>query len=177
MEDVENLRKIFHVYEERYHKAQKMGIDESSRFYEAKCEIEHRYVALYFAVEMLESLKNKCYEAGFKKYCYAYFQLIAKEIVPYEVIINEDGKKEYLAKKVKVSRKNNQVIEMYTKAKQAYVSFQEMDYDEEDKNKVCRRISENILVILNWMLIVREMLFPVNQGKFDMIYSVKVKKL
>ena len=35
MEDIGNLQKIFHVYEERYHKAEKMGIDESSPFYAA----------------------------------------------------------------------------------------------------------------------------------------------
>lgn len=43
MEDIGNLQKIFHVYEERYHKAEKMGIDESSPFYAAMKEIECRY--------------------------------------------------------------------------------------------------------------------------------------
>ena len=42
MEDIGNLQKIFHVYEERYHKAEKMGIDESSPFYAAMKEIECR---------------------------------------------------------------------------------------------------------------------------------------
>ncbi|SHL54451.1 hypothetical protein [Anaerotignum lactatifermentans] len=172
MSEIENLQKTFRAYEKRYQKAEAMGIDESSRFYEAKCEIEHRYVALYFAVEMIKSLKNKCHEAGFKKYCYEYYQLIAKEIVPYNVIINENGKKEYIAQKVKVSSKDYQVIEVYNKAKQAYSSFQEMNFDEDDKNKVCKKILENILSILNWMLIVREILFPVNRGKFDMICNM-----
>ena len=79
MEDIGNLQKIFHVYEERYHKAEKMGIDESSPFYAAMKEIECRYVALYFTVEMINSLKNKCNEQGFKKYCYEFFQMIAKQ--------------------------------------------------------------------------------------------------
>ena len=67
MEDIGNLQKIFHVYEERYHKAEKMGIDESSPFYAAMKEIECRYVALYFTVEMIKSLKNNCNEQWFKK--------------------------------------------------------------------------------------------------------------
>ena len=48
MDDMENLQKIFHVYEERYHKAEKMGIDESSPFYAAMKEIECRYELLQF---------------------------------------------------------------------------------------------------------------------------------
>lgn len=106
MEDIGNLQKIFHVYEERYHKAEKMGIDESSPFYAAMKEIECRYVALYFTVEMINSLKNKCNEQGFKKYCYEFFQMIAKQMVFYEEIINEDGKKEYIAQKIRISRQD-----------------------------------------------------------------------
>lgn len=171
MEDIGNLQKIFHVYEERYHKAEKMGIDESSPFYAAMKEIECRYVALYFTVEMINSLKNKCNEQGFKKYCYEFFQMIAKQMVLYEEIINEDGKKEYIAQKIRISRQDAYAMNAYQNAKRSFISFQEMNYEEDDKNKVCMKISENILNMIHWMMMVREMRFPVNRGKIDMICS------
>ena len=46
-----------------------------------------------------------------------------------------------------------------------------MNYEEDDKNKVCMKISENILNMIHWMMMVREMRFPVNRGKIDMICS------
>lgn len=46
-----------------------------------------------------------------------------------------------------------------------------MNYEEDDKNKVCMKISENILNMVHWMMMVREMRFPVNRGKIDMICS------
>lgn len=172
MNDIENLQSIFHIYEERYNKAKAMGINEGSKFYTAMKEIECRYITLYYAIEMINSLKNKCNERGFRKYCFDFFQIIAKEIVPYEIIIDENGKKEYIAQKVKVSKQNVYAIEVYKKAKQAYISFQEMNYEENDKNTVCTKISKNILYMLHWMMIVREIRFPVNQGKYDMICNM-----
>lgn len=100
MDDMENLQKIFRLYEARYQKAESMGVKEGSKYYPAMKEIECRYITLYFVLEMLRSITEKCYEQGFKKYCYEFFQMIAKQIVLYEEIINEDGKKEYIAQKV-----------------------------------------------------------------------------
>ena len=59
----------------------------------------------------------------------------------------------------------------YQNAKRSFISFQEMNYEEDDKNKVCMKISENILNMIHWMMMVREMCFPVNRGKIDMICS------
>ena len=157
------------MFMKNYHKAEKMGIDESSPFYAAMKEIECRYVALYFTVEMINSLKNKCNEQGFKKYCYEFFQMIVKQMVLYEEIINEDGKKEYIAQKVRISRQDAYAMNAYQNAKQAFISFQKMNYEEDDKNKVCMKISENILNMVHWMMMVREMRFPVNRGEFNRI--------
>lgn len=44
-----------------------------------------------------------------------------------------------------------------------------MNYEEDDKNKVCMKISENILNMVHWMMMVREMRFPVNRGEFNRI--------
>ena len=57
----------------------------------------------------------------------------------------------------------------YQNAKQAFISFQKMNYEEDDKNKVCMKISENILNMVHWMMMVREMRFPVNRGEFNRI--------
>ena len=97
--------------------------------------------------------------------------MIAKQIVLYEEIINEDGKKEYIAQKIRISRQDTYAVNAYQNAKRAYISFQEMNYEEDDKNKVCMKISENILNMIHWMMMVREIRFPVNRGKIDMICS------
>ena len=171
MDDMENLQKIFRLYEARYQKAESMGVKEGSKYYPAMKEIECRYITLYFVLEMLRSLTEKCYEQGFKKYCYEFFQMIAKQIVLYEEIINEDGKKEYIAQKVRISRQDAYAMTAYQTAKRAFISFQEMDYEDNDKSKVCMKISENILNMIHWMMMVREIHFPVNRGKIDMICS------
>ena len=149
-----------------------MGIDESSPFYAAMQEIEKRYLALYFTIEMLNSLNEKSYEQGFEKYCFDFFQLIAREIIPYEVIINENGKKEFIAQRVKISRRDTYAVNAYQNAQQAYHSFQEMNYEAEDKKKVCEQISRNILCMIHWIMMVREMRLPVNHGKFDAICNM-----
>lgn len=169
MDDMENLQEIFRLYEARYQKAESMGVKEGSKYYPAMKEIECRYITLYFVLEMLHSLKEKCYEEGFRKYCLEFFQMITKEIVSYEVIVNEDGTKEYIVPKVKISRRDTDAVNAYQNAKQAYVSFLEMNYEEDDKNSVCMKISENIFAMLHWMMMAREILFPVNRGKFDNI--------
>ena len=97
--------------------------------------------------------------------------MIAKQMVFYEEIINEDGKKEYIAQKIRISRQDTYAVNAYQNAKRAYISFQEMNYEEDDKNKVCMKIFENILNMVHWMMMVREMRFPVNRGKIDMICS------
>ena len=136
MDDMENLQKIFRLYEARYQKAESMGVKEGSKYYPAMKEIECRYITLYFVLEMLRSITEKCYDE--------FFQMIAKQIVLYEEIINEDGKKEYIAQKVRISRQDAYAMNAYQNAKRAFISFQEMDYEEDDKSKVCMKISENI---------------------------------
>lgn len=166
---IDKLQKVYQVYKERYQKAETMGIGEDSKFYEAMLEIKCRYVALYFAMELIRSLEKKCLEHGFQRYCFEFLQIIMKGVVPCELMKNEHGQTEYFVQRTKLSKKEEQKILAYKSAKQAYMSFLVLDYDMEDKGELCELITKSIIYILQWILIVREIQFPVNRGSVDKI--------
>ena len=115
-------------YKSRYEKALSLGIDESSRHYQAFREIEQRYVAICTALEIFDIVRKAINGADAQRYCRDGILMLAEMLSFSEYIIDENGKKEYLPYKVKLQSTDLEAIQASDAAKAAVKRIEEMDF-------------------------------------------------
>ena len=89
-----DLQDILDFYKERYEKAKSLNISENSKHYWAFCEIEKRYAAAYFAVELMELLPEKMNCTDLRSFYISLMQFICEQLVLAEAVTTENGKKD-----------------------------------------------------------------------------------
>lgn len=159
----DRLKELHDFYKSRYEKARSQNIDESSRFYKAFIEIEHRYVALALALEFFDMADEFVLKENVKEYVYGFLSLMMKEMFFGNVIINEHGKKEYLWHRVTIKKSDLESHEAYEKNKEAAKRLREIDLQREDKDALSMELKEIIYHIVSWNMIAREIYMPVNK--------------
>lgn len=162
MDHLEKLKEWLEYYKARHEKAVSMNIDEGSRHYPAFKEIEKRYFALYLVVIFYEDLPTILAGEKAEKIIKSYVMEILKELFFGKIIRNEDGKKEYIHQRVTIQKSDTEKVEAYEASLAAIKRFIEIDFTRTDLEQFAPEIREDIFRIVNWQLIAREMVFPVN---------------
>ena len=152
-------------YKARYEKAHAQHIDESSRFYPALKEIEQRYIALEYAIDFYEMVPDYLKRDNAEELVTEYLMMIFKQLFIGYVMRNEQGKKEYIWQKVKIQKTNNEACEAYEASKEAGTSLCQMDFSRTDKEEMATELQTIIFIVLRWIMIYREIIFPVDRGQ------------
>lgn len=113
--------------EGRYEKAVSMGITEGSKYYAAFREIYLRYRSTETAAECMELLGKSLQEKDFRRNVYGTVELIVSILSLRDAILNEEGNVEYIPKRIKLSKENQDAVEAYAKAKAAIAQLQKWD--------------------------------------------------
>ena len=138
MDYQKELKEWYEHYEARYKKAVSLHIDEGSRHYQAFREIECRYVALYLVMELMQNLPKYLLQEAAEKRIKEVIMLILQQLFLGEVIINERGQKEYISRRIILSKEDTQFA----------AEFQ-----------------ADLFHIVQWMILAREMIVPVERNK------------
>ena len=162
MDHLEKLKEWREYYKSRYEKAVSLNIDEGSRHYTAFKEIEKRYIALYLTVDFYEDVPGFLAGEKAESMIRGYVLAILKELFIGEIIRNEEGKKEYIHTRVTIKKGDTEKVEVYEASIAAVKRLVGMDFTRTDLYEVASEIREDIFHIVNWQLMVREMIFPVN---------------
>ncbi len=162
MDHLEKLKEWHDYYKARYEKAVSMHIDEGSKYYPAFKEIEKRYFALYVAVIFYENIPSLLAGVKAEKVIKSYVMEIAKVLFFGRIIQNEEGKKEYIHDRVTIKKSDAEKVDAYEASLAAAKRFEVMDFTRTDLDEFASEIREDIFQIVNWKLMAREMMFPVN---------------
>lgn len=172
MDHLEKLKEWLEYYKGRYEKAVSLNIDEGSRHYPTFKEVEKRYIALYMAVDFYEDVPRFLAGEKAESLIKSYVMAILRELFFGEVILNEEGKKEYIHTRVIIKKSDTEKIEAYEASVASVKRFIVIDFTRTDLEGFCSEIREDIFHIVNWNMIAREMIFPVNtkQG-YKVVYA------
>jgi len=160
-----DLQDILDLYKERYEKAKSLNISENSKHFWAFQEIEKRYAAAYFALELMELLPDKMNCTDLRSFYISLLRFICEQLVLVEAITTENGKKIYPKHKVKIKKENKEAIEIYNAGKDALQRLMELNFNMTDKKLLQNELEKDAFYIIKWMLTARELEFTVNQGK------------
>jgi len=136
------LKEWYEHYEARYKKAVSLHIDEGSRHYQAFREIECRYVALYLVMELMQNLP---------KY------LLQED--------TEHRQKEYISRRIMLSREDTRSIEIYQAAENAIKRMDESTFAWKEDARFTAEFQADLFHIVQWMILAREMIVPVEKNK------------
>lgn len=164
-EYLRKLREQYEYYKARYEKARAQNINEFSRFYPALQEIEHRYVILALGLEFFEIVGEYLHRENPKKMVEGFLNLIAKEMFFGTVIINENGKKEYIWQRVRIKKDDTEAKEALALAQEAMKRYREIDFECSDKEQLEIELQEIVYHTIIWNLISREIIMPVNRSR------------
>lgn len=162
MDHLEKLKEWREYYKSRYEKAVSLNIDEGSRHYTAFKEIEKRYIALYLTVDFYEDVPRFLAGEKTESMIKGYVMAILRELFMGEIIRNEDGKKEYIHTRVTIKKSDTDKVDAYEASVAAIKRFIAIDFTEIDAEESVSEIRRDIFCIVNWYMIAREMVFPVN---------------
>lgn len=162
MDHLEKLKEWHDYYKARYEKAVSMNIDEGSKFYPAFKEIEKRYFVLYITVIFYEDVPTLLAGEKAESIIKSYIMEILKELFFGKVLWNEEGKKEYIHDRVVIKKSDTEKMEAYKASVASVHRFVLIDFGRTDLQEFASEIREDIFHIVNWNLMAREMVFPVN---------------
>lgn len=164
-EYIRKLREQYEYYKARYEKAKSQNINESSRFFPALQEIEHRYVILALGLEFFEMVGEYLHRENAQNLIEGFLNLIAKEMFMGTVIINENGKKEYIWQRVTIKKDDTGAKEALVLAQEAMKRYREIDFECSDKEQLEIELQEIVYHTIIWNLISREIIMPVNRNQ------------
>ena len=165
MDSLARMKELSAYYKGRYEKAVSMGITESSKYYAAFREIYLRYRSTETAAECMELLGKSLQEKDFRKNVYGTVELIASILSLGDAILNEEGNVEYIPKRIKLPKENQDAVEAYMKAKAAIMQLQKWDDMSAERGCICESVLGCFFDIVNWMLIARDTVYPVGRNR------------
>ena len=159
------LKEWYEHYEARYKKAVSLPIDEGSRHYQAFREIECRYVALYLVMELMQNLPKYLLQEDTEKRIKEVIMLILQQLFLGEVIVNEHRQKEYISRRIILSREDTRSIEIYQAAENAIKRMDESTFAWKEDARFTAEFQADLFHIVQWMILAREMIVPVEKNK------------
>ena len=81
------------------------------------------------------------------------------------VIINENGKKEYIWQRVTIKKDDTGAKEALVLAQEAMKRYREIDFECSDKEQLEIELQEIVYHTIIWNLISREIIMPVNRSR------------
>lgn len=153
-----DIKELYEYYKKRVIKAEEMNIDESSRFYPSFIEIKKRYDALSMAVIFINEISYDKEPNSYKRKFFCCLKYILTELFVSETIVNDEGIEEYPCVSISISSRDEKKTEVYKKAKNVINMLKSIDFDRKDTVDI---LSDNISSIIRWIIIVREIKFPV----------------
>lgn len=165
MDYQKELKEWYEHYEARYKKAVSLHIDEDSRHYQAFREIECRYVALYLVMELMQNLPKYLLQEDTEKRIKEVIMLILQQFFLGEVIINEHGQKEYISRRIMLSREDTGAIKIYQAATDAIKRMDEGAFVQKEDAQFTAEFQADLFHIVQWMILAREMIVPVEKNK------------
>ena len=165
MDYQKELKEWYEHYEARYKKAVSLHIDEGSRHYQAFREIECRYVALYLVMELMQNLPKYLLQEDTEKRIKEVIMLILQQLFLGEVIVNEHRQKEYISRRIMLSREDTRSIEIYQAAENAIKRMDESTFAWKEDARFTAEFQTDLFHIVQWMILAREMIVPVEKYK------------
>jgi hypothetical protein len=159
------LKEWYEHYEARYKKAVSLHIDEESRHYQAFKEIECRHVALYLVMELMQNLPKYLLQEDTEKRIKEVIMLILQQLFLGEVIVNEHRQKEYISRRIMLSREDTRSIEIYQAAENAIRRMDESTFAWKEDARFTAEFQADLFHIVQWMILAREMIVPVEKNK------------
>lgn len=163
MDSLARMKELSAYYKGRYEKAVSMGITEGSKYYAAFREIYLQYRSTETAAECMELLGKSLQEKDFRRNVYGTVKLIASILSLRDAILNEEGNVEYIPKRIKLSKENQDAVEAYTKA--AIMQLQKWDDMSAERRDICESVPGCFFDIVNWMLIARDTVYSVGRNR------------
>lgn len=154
------VKEIANYYKARYEKAKALNLTDESPHYAAFIEIEKRYVGVTLASEVMEIVHKRILEGenkGLKKYIYDCVAFIEKQLS----LVDKNGK----VMRVTLNKNDSDSIKAYTLAKESLNKLENMNYNRIDKGSMCNEILECLYNITVWLIIAREIKFPVDKRR------------
>lgn len=165
MDYQKGLKEWYEHYEARYKKAVSLHIDEGSRHYQAFREIECRYVALYLVMELMQNLPKYLLREDAEKRIKEVVMLILQQLFLGEVIVNEHGQKEYISRRIILSKEDTEAIKIYQAAADAIKRMDEGTFAWKEDAQFTEKFQADLFHIVQWMILAREMTVPVERNK------------
>lgn len=165
MDYQKKLKEWYEHYEARYKKAVSLHIDEGSRHYQAFREIECRCVALYLVMELMQNLPKYLLQEDTEKRIKEVIMLILQQLFLGEVIVNEHRQKEYISRRIMLSREDTRSIEIYQAAENAIKRMDESTFAWKEDARFTAEFQADLFHIVQWMILAREMIVPVEKNK------------
>ena len=72
---------------------------------------------------------------------------------------------EYISKRIKLPKENQDAVEAYMKAKAAIMQLQKWDDMSTERRDICESVLGCFFDIVNWMLIARDTVYPVGRNR------------
>ncbi len=113
----------------------------------------------------MELLGKSLQEKDFRKNVYGTVELIASILSLRDAILNEEGNVEYIPKRIKLPKENQDAVEAYAKAKAAIAYLQKWDDMSAERGCICESVLGCFFDIVNWMLIARDTVDPVGRNR------------
>lgn len=166
MEYSVQLSAIRQYYKERYEKALSLGIDENSRHYQAFREIKYRYEMTGFAMEVIDGIEKYILIGDdLERNVLGVLKMLMENLAIYEWIIDEDGNKECISKKIKIPRSDTEAISAFNGAKAAIEHLKDLGYEDTDRRLLADEVAKDIYEIVFWLLIARDLIYALGRWK------------
>lgn len=166
MEYSVQLSEIRQYYKNRYEKALSLGIDENSRHYQAFQEIKYRYEMSGFAMEVIDGIGKYILTGDdLERNVLGVLKMLMENLAIYEWIIDEDGNKECISKRIKIPRSDTEAISAFNGAKTALRHLKDLDYKDTDRQLLADEVTKSIYKIVFWLFIARDLIYGLGRWK------------
>ena len=91
--------------------------------------------------------------------------LILQQLFLGEVIVNEHRQKEYISRRIMLSREDTRSIEIYQAAENAIKRMDESTFAWKEDTRFTAEFQADLFHIVQWMILAREMIVPVEKKK------------
>ena len=91
--------------------------------------------------------------------------LILQQLFLGEVIVNEHRQKEYISRRIILSREDTRSIEIYQAAENAIKRMDESTFAWKEDARFTAEFQADLFHIVQWMILAREMIVPVEKNK------------
>ena len=91
--------------------------------------------------------------------------LILQQLFLGEVIINERGQKEYISRRIILSKEDTEAIKIYQAAADAIKRMDERTFTGKEDTQFAAEFQADLFHIVQWMILAREMIVPVERNK------------